>query len=139
MSKKTLPINLIVLLTLVLSACGAPVTENRTASFTEIQDTVRMRLSADGEFAPAGMDQQLQSGAQVQTDETGKARLAIQPDETFVYVGPNTLFTLTGLAAGDDAAGVNRLKLDFGQLWIVLGGGSLDVETPSGVASVRGS
>jgi LysM repeat protein len=32
-----------------------------------------------------------------------------------------------------------RLKLEVGKLWIILNGGSLEVDTPSGVASVRGS
>jgi hypothetical protein len=34
---------------------------------------------------------------------------------------------------------VTKLKLEAGRIFIILNGGSMDVETPSGVASVRGS
>jgi hypothetical protein len=139
MNRKMLALDLIAAFAMVLSACGSPAAPARKASFTDLEEMVQIRLSSEGQFGPAGLGEELRAGAQVQTNETGKARLAIQPDETLIYVGPNTLFTLTELASEAGENWINRLKLELGQLWIVLRGGSLEVETPSGVASVRGS
>ncbi len=138
MNKRIAILSILVVLGMFFSACGGQSIVNRSATFTTIENDVQARTSADAVFAPASVGQQLQVGAEVKSGEAGKARLEIQPDNTFVYVGPNTLFTLSELKTTDGNP-FSRLKLAIGNLWIVLGGGSLDVETPGGVASVRGS
>lgn len=53
-------------------------------------------------------------------------------------VAPSTTFTLTDNKAADNSL-ATQLKLELGKLWIVLKGGTLNIETPSGQAGVRGS
>ena len=53
-------------------------------------------------------------------------------------VTPNSLFTLAVKDPTPQSLWV-RFKLVAGQLYVILRGGSVEVETPSGVATVRGS
>ena len=53
-------------------------------------------------------------------------------------MAPLSYFTLVENQPEDDGL-FTRIKLEIGQIWIVLNGGSLEVETPSGQAAVRGS
>jgi hypothetical protein len=53
-------------------------------------------------------------------------------------VAPSSFFTLTSNDKVDDGF-VTHIKLELGKIFIILNGGTADVETPSGVASVRGS
>ncbi|MDK1027872.1 MAG: FecR domain-containing protein [Anaerolineae bacterium] len=64
--------------------------------------------------------------------------MSLRPEGTIIRVGPNTIFTMQSLITQDNEP-LTRIKLDFGKIWILLNGGSLEVETPSGVASVKGS
>ncbi|MEW5940805.1 MAG: FecR family protein, partial [Chloroflexota bacterium] len=81
---------------------------------------------------------QLQVGGEARTNETGKARLDLLPDGTILRLPPNSSFKLTELQ-GDQSSPFTRLGLFFGKIFIILSGGELEVETPSGVAAVRGS
>ena len=110
----------------------------RTATFTEITGQVEARAAQTGEFAPASDGLTLTAGGETRTGEDGKARLDLVPDGTIIRVVPNTSFTLTDLSGGETDPS-SKIELFFGQVFILLKGGSLDVETPSGVASVRGS
>lgn len=142
MSKKLVVFSFVIILTMMMGACkggtetAAPAA--RSAILTLVENDVQSRASAEAAFEPAVTGQEIAVGGQVQSGDESRARLELQPEETLVYLGPNTLFTLTALEqqAGDPFA---RLWLEIGQVWIVLRGGSLEVETPSGVASVRGS
>jgi hypothetical protein len=60
------------------------------------------------------------------------------PDGTIIRVGPNSSFSIPKLAE-ENGEPTTTIQLIFGKVFILLNGGSLDVETPSGVASVRGS
>ncbi|MEZ0396793.1 MAG: SdrD B-like domain-containing protein [Anaerolineales bacterium] len=142
--RKIAVLSFLVVLSLVLSACrgdgepSASGTAVRSAVITLVENDVRARPNEQAAFEPAVVGQEIAVGAQVQSGENGRGRLELRPENTLVYLGPNTLFTLTALEqpAGDPFA---RLWLELGRVWIVLRGGSLEVETPSGVASVRGS
>lgn len=92
---------------------------------------------ANEEFSDAEENQGLYLGSQVQTGENGRARIDF-PDETIVRIGPSSLFTLEETEQLEEGT-LKRLFLSFGEIWIVLTGGELEVDTPSGVASVRGS
>lgn len=139
MDKKVTFFALTVIFLLLVTACSGQSTASaRTLTFTEIENEVLARASASREFTPANIGQQLGVGGEIQSGETGTARLEIQPDNTVIYVGPNSIFTLVDFSS-DPSTAASHLKLALGQLWVVLGGGTLDVETPSGVASVRGS
>jgi hypothetical protein len=79
----------------------------------------------------------VQVNGQVQTGDDGRVRLDLSSG-TIIRAAPSTLFTLI---ANDEMEGglATRIKMEIGKIFIILNGGSADVETPSGVASVRGS
>lgn len=135
------------LLSFLLTACGGaatppgetpPAAAQRQAMFSLVLNEVQARLTADADLKPAVPGDRLQVGGQARSGETGRARLDLQPDGTIVRLAPNTLFTLQALEAQAEAP-FSRLRLELGRLWVILNGGSLEVETPYGVAAVRGS
>lgn len=128
---------------LLLAACqpapaSTPTAEPRTAVFAEIENDVQARLTTDDPYTVATIGQAIPVGGQARSGEDSRARLDLLPDATIVRLGPSTQFTLTELRmdAGNPAT---RLRLLGGQLWIVLNGGALEVETDLGTAAVRGS
>jgi hypothetical protein len=68
----------------------------------------------------------------------GRARLDLLPEGTILRLGPETRFTLSILGE-DPNDPFASLLLEAGRLWVILTGGSLNVETGLGIASVRGS
>lgn len=142
MNKKMVVFSLIIILTMVLGACksgmGTAVPAARSAVLTLVENDIQSRASAEAAFEPAAAGQEIAPGGQVRSGEDSRGRLELRPENTLVYLGPNTLFTLTALEqpSNDPFA---RLWLEIGQVWVILRGGSLEIETPSGVASVRGS
>lgn len=140
------------MLIILLAACGPSVQqtatapaptptapeEGRTAEFQEVENDVQARASEDDSYTPAGVGQEMQIGGQARSGEEGRARLDLQPDATIVRLGPNSQFTLSELGQ-EPQNPLTRLYLAAGQLWIILTGGELEVETEVGIAGVRGS
>lgn len=115
-----------------------PAAVQREAVLSEFEGEVSIRESAEGEFLPAETGFILKLGGALQTGAEGRARLDLMPEQTIVRVSPNSAFTLTEM--DDDASQPKTtLELFFGKVFVLLKGGSLDVQTTSGVASVRGS
>ena len=110
----------------------------REAVVSEVENQVVVKTTVDGEFIPAEKGVVLPQGGVLQTGETGRARLDLNPEGTIVRVAPNSSFTLPQISEVDGAPKTS-IELFFGKIFILLNGGSVDVETPSGVASVRGS
>lgn len=131
---------LLIALLLALSACGPKATPAATLDLTavmaEISGDVQMR-QAGGAFTAAAEGARLSVGGQVQTGDDGRARLDLSTG-TRVRVAPSSLFTLTANVQEGETLHT-RFQLDLGRIWIILNGGSAEVTTPSGVASVRGS
>jgi hypothetical protein len=96
-----------------------------------------MRQPQESAFQPAQPGDVLDENGQVQTGENSRARLDVS-DQSLVRLGPLTIFTLLGLEETESGF-LTRLRLDLGELWVILQGGSLEVETPSGTSVVRGS
>jgi hypothetical protein len=155
---------LLLTIALLLSACGSPATpsaptkigpaqtsptsapgnataasqSSRTATFTELTGAVEAHASQTDAFAPASLGTTLFVGGETRTGTDGKARLDLAPEGTIIRVVPNSSFTFVDLS-GDKSSPSSKIKLFFGQIFIILKGGELQVETPSGLASVRGS
>jgi hypothetical protein len=108
-----------------------------TARISEIQEIVETRRPEQADFEAAVNEMVLVVSSQVRTDAQGRARLDLS-DGTRVRIGSQTLFTLEAMESRPEGL-QTLLELDFGELWITLLGGSLDVETPGGIAAVRGS
>ncbi len=122
---------------LVLAACQPGTASPLSAAISELQGTVGIKQAGAANFSPASAGSTLQPNGQVQTGDDGRARLDLSSG-TIIRVAPSSLFTL---ASNEPVEGglVTKLKLEAGRIFIILNGGSMDVETPSGVASVRGS
>ena len=126
-------------LLLLTSACQpAPATTSPlSAGLTELSGIVGMKQADESDFVPAAKGMDLFIDGQVKTGEDGRVRLDLSSGTIFRIV-PDTLFTLEANEQTSDGL-ATRLKLEIGRIFIILNGGSLDVETPSGVASVLGS
>jgi hypothetical protein len=113
-------------------------TPSRIAAITLVEPLVEARVSASTDFSAAAPGVTLPVGGEARTGEAGRARLDLAPDGTIIRLAPNTHFTVAKL---DEESGnpFTQLELFFGQIYIILSGGELQVQTPSGVASVRGS
>ncbi|MBI3158824.1 MAG: FecR domain-containing protein [Chloroflexi bacterium] len=133
----------ILVLSMILAACGqkpAGDTAQRpplTASLSEIQGLVEAKQAGEDAFTQVAEGFVLQVKSQIQTGADGKVRLDIS-DGTILRLGPSTAFTFNG--EEETSAGfLTKVQVQAGQLFIILSGGALEVDTPAGVASVRGS
>jgi len=108
-----------------------------SANLSEISGLVQMKQAGQEAFAQAVVSSVLDVNGQVQTGDDGRVRLDLSSG-TIIRISPSSVFTL---ASNDEAEGglLTKIKLDVGKIFIILNGGQADVETPSGVASVRGS
>jgi hypothetical protein len=125
-------------LLLILSACGTKtVATELTGTLSELTGKVDGKFGAAAEFAAVKAGDILQVNDQVQTGADGKVRIDLSSG-TILRVSPSSLFTLLSNESADGGL-ATKLKLELGRIFIILKGGSMDVDTPSGVASVRGS
>jgi hypothetical protein len=113
----------------------------RQAILSELKNEVLARSRAEVQWQTAAEGQALQLGGGVQTKAEAKARVDIS-DGTILRFAANTVFEFKALSPLP-ADPVTRLYLEAGKVWVsitkALGAGSFDVETPVGVAGVRGS
>ncbi|HEX2696896.1 MAG TPA: hypothetical protein VHM28_04260 [Anaerolineales bacterium] len=108
-----------------------------SATISDVSGRVSSKQAGDKDFSNASLGTVLQPLGQVKTLDDGRARLDLSSG-TIVRVAPSSLFTLESNTPVQDGLST-VLNLDLGKLFIILNGGSLDVKTPSGVASVHGS
>jgi hypothetical protein len=111
---------------------------NREAVLSEIENDVSAQIKSTAEFSSANVGLVIPVGGTIQTGDDSRAKLSLNPEGTIVRVGPNSSFTLSQITE-ENGEPKTTLQLLFGKVFVLLNGGSLDVETPSGVASVRGS
>ncbi len=127
---------LLAVIFLVFLAPGKKST-NLTARMSEISGEVQVRPASAEQYTDVGNDYILTTEMQMQTLQESRVRLDLSTG-SIVRIGQLTIFSLN--SRGNASNGVlSRLTLQAGQLWVVLNGGSLDVTTSGGTASVRGS
>lgn len=103
----------------------------------EVFGTVLIQRNGVSDPENAEVDQKILIGDQVFTLSGSRARMDLTND-TIIRINSNSNFTLTSIE--DTSSGLfAELNLKIGEIWVILNGGSLNVDTPSGVASVRGS
>lgn len=110
----------------------------REAVISEFENEVVVKAATEGEFIPAEVGFIFQQGGSLQTGDNSRARLDLMPEGTIIRVAPNSAFTLPEITEAEGAP-KTTISMFFGKIFVLLNGGSLDVQTPSGVASVRGS
>ena len=105
--------------------------------FGQIVNIVETRDSELGVFVLAGSEQKIGVGAQVRTGETSFARIDLEQGGQ-MRLAPRSLVTIRALpaSAGEPLA---RVRLSYGKLWMSLKAGGVEVETPAGVAALRGA
>ncbi|MBN2500133.1 MAG: FecR domain-containing protein [Anaerolineales bacterium] len=108
-----------------------------TALLSEISGEVLARQPLDTDYASVADGYELQARGQIQTLDDGRVRVDTS-EGTIVRLGPSSFFTYEGTEEQDTGLLV-RLRITLGEIWVILGGGSAEVDTPSGLASVRGS
>ena len=103
----------------------------------EISGTVLVQKANDNEPFNVEDGEMVFVNDQIFTLENSRALIELS-NETIIRISPKSTFILEEI--DETSAGVEaKLKLEIGRIWIILNGGSIDVDTPSGVASVRGS
>jgi hypothetical protein len=108
-----------------------------TAVLSEIEGEVIAKQVDEDNFYEVANGFVLNSLGQVSTGYEARVRLDIS-DGSIIRLGANAVFTLD--YGEETTEGTNtKLELDLGQIWLILKGGSIDVDTESGVASIRGS
>ena len=129
---------LLILFLFLLSACQTEQAASPlSAALSELQGSVGIKAVDQPDFSPADTGSVLEQNGQVQTGDDGRVRLDLSSG-TIIRMAPSSLFTLVSNETSQDGLSTKG-KLDLGKLFILLSGGTIDVETPSGVASVRGS
>jgi len=137
----------LVCLAALLVACGArptstaappsPTLDARAAALSEAVNIVEARAAESEAFAPVSLGYVLRASGQIKTGDASKARLDFS-DGTIVRLAQNSTFVMQAVATSDLGL-LARVRLEAGKLWVSLTGGTLQVETPVGVAAVRGS
>lgn len=135
----------------LLAACATPTTppptavseasatpDVRSATLSELTGDVNGRARPDEALVPVNVGFQLKIGGEVRTGTDARARLDFS-DDSILRLSANSSYTLQAVRTADDGSVLARIKLTAGRIWVSLFGGELEVETPLGVASVRGS
>ncbi len=110
---------------------------SRAAIVSEIVNNVEAKASDTEAFAQASNGTVINAGGQVQTGDASKARLDFS-EGSIVRLAANSTFAVQQVETANGGL-LARLKLEAGKIWVSLTGGAVEVETPVGVASVRGS
>lgn len=119
----------------------SPTPEPPAAALSELVNLVDARPGDSGDWASAIDGQKLLPGGGVRTGEDSSTRIDLV-DGSIVRLTSASTFRLETLAA-DANSPLTRLTLLGGRIFVALGelftGATLEIETPVGVASVRGS
>ncbi|HMD90905.1 MAG TPA: FecR domain-containing protein [Anaerolineaceae bacterium] len=108
-----------------------------SAKLSEIAGVVEVKNNVQDSFNPVNDGFLLKSAMQLQTMQESKVRLDVSTG-SIVRLGPSTIFSLDTQQNGSQGV-LAKIQLQAGRVFIILQGGSLDVNTPAGLASVRGS
>src|SRR3954468_9798287 len=105
-----------------------------------LQEGRMLVIPRGGQGGPAQIGQRLHNGDQLATSENTRAALRFTDDGSILRVNPSSRVRLT---SGDERGVVVRtLELEFGELWARVShhdGTTLRVQTPAGVAAVKGT
>jgi LysM repeat protein len=120
------------------SAAPAPTAANsdeRRAVIQVVSGVADLRRSTDSPWAPAAPGQILLEDTQLRTGP-GSRTLVLITEGSKIWLGPDTTFTVNILNPFLDSL-LTSLALERGQVWVLLNGGALDIETPLGIVSAR--
>jgi hypothetical protein len=133
------PLRAFIIIITLLTACVAKPAEvsPQSALLGEPAGDVTVQLKPDQDFIKAVVGFVLDEGGRLKTGTDGRIRLDLSTG-TIVRVGPSSLFKLESNTPVDNSL-ATTISLELGKVWVILSGGELEVNTSSGVATVRGS
>jgi len=121
---------------------ASPQANNLTAQLSEIVGVVEANNGQQKPYNPVNNGFRLQSNMDLQTEVESRVRLDLSIG-SIVRLGPSTTFSLGQQALATQEAGaqglLSNIELQAGTLWIILQGRQVNVNTPAGLASVRGT
>jgi hypothetical protein len=122
---------------IIVNLPSSTTANNLSAKLSELVGVVQARDNPQTDYNPVDDGFVLKTVMQLQTKEESRVRLDLSTG-SILRLGQLTLFSLD--PPTPQSGGVlSQIELQVGKVWIVLKGGSLDVNTPGGLASVRGS
>lgn len=101
---------------------------------------MKVRPAGSGDARDAQVGDRLRNGDQVATSANTRAALRFTDDGSILRVNPSSQVTLT--SGNQGGVVVRTLRLEFGELWTRVNrhqGTTLRVQTPAGVAAVKGT
>lgn len=138
---------LFLLVNLLLSSCAGPATpatptvQPRTAQLSEINNSVSARETNAQEWGEANEGRVINVSGGVRTGDDARARLDTS-EGSIIRIAANTEFELLEFPPELNNP-ITKLRLETGKIWIIvtdaLSDGNIEIETPIGIATVRGS
>jgi hypothetical protein len=125
------------LLLLVPAAAGAQ--QQNVALVHRLLLDQRAVLTRANQQSAAQMGQRLDNGDLVTTSDNTRAAIRFTDDGSMIRLNPNSVLTVR--TDGNREALTKTLELEFGELWarVTEQRGTFQVQTPSGVAAVKGT
>ncbi len=114
-----------------------PPSGSRSAAVSEIVGLVELLHANDVRWSVAGVGARVNVADSVRTGNDSRARIDIS-DGTIVRLAANSVFTLEA-PKQENNTWWTKLKLEVGELWVSIVGGPLEIETPEGTVTVRGT
>ena len=129
---------LVVGLANIAAAPAVPNATNLTASLSNIAGTVDVQNGAQNPFNPVNDGFTLKTLETLQTKIQSRVLLDMSTG-SLIQLGPTTIFSLASQQTATSGGLLSTIELKIGSLWSILQGGSMQVNTPGGLAAVRGS
>jgi ferric-dicitrate binding protein FerR (iron transport regulator) len=130
---------LIALAVLVASTGAMSQTARDVALMIKTSGTVEVNKSTNGDWQTASKGTRLDAGNQVRTAEQSLAALVFVDDKSLLKVRDNSTVTINGKREKNRIS--KTIVMEAGQLWakVTKGQTNFRIETPSGVAAVKGT
>jgi hypothetical protein len=127
-----------VVMMLFLSNWGHASTAKEIALVLKVQGNARIRSSQQN-WQTLNRGRRLNDGDKIQTGDNGLVALVFTDDKSMMKIRANSHITLAGDRTEKGIA--KKIAMTLGSLWakIVPGGGGFQMETPSGIAAVKGT
>lgn len=131
---------LAVSLGMMMTAGSAQAQQTDVALVYRLLQEGRMLVTRGGTPAPAKIGDRLRTGDLVSTSSNTRAALRFTDDGSVLRLNPDSRVQLT--SANESGVVVRTLRMEFGELWVRANrrdGTHLRVQTPAGVAAVKGT
>lgn len=122
-----------------ISTCAMAQTAKDVALVIKAQGKVQINKSSNGQWQAANRGLRVDGGNQIRTGDAALAALVFTDDKSLLKVRANSSVVINGKREQNRLA--KTIFMEAGQLWakVTKGQSEFRVETPSGVAAVKGT